>query len=156
MCIFTKGNVFTLVCHSVHRGVSVQQGLCPGGLCLGGGSWSRRVSVQMVSVQGGLSLGGSMSRRSVSSGVCVQRWSLSRGSLSRGYLSRESLSRGCVCPWGCLSKGSLSRESLSGRPPPIWQHVGGLHDLHVCFWPFFKLERNVCIPLAHIQLPYSS
>ena len=63
-----QGNVFTPVCHSVHRGeVSVQ-----GGLCLGG-SLSREVSFQGVSVlgvsvQGGLCPGGSMSR-----GVSVWR-----------------------------------------------------------------------------------
>ena len=56
MCIFTKGNVFTPVCHSVHRGVSVQQGLCPGGLCLEGE---------------GHGLGGSLSRWSLSKGVSV-------------------------------------------------------------------------------------
>ena len=70
-----QGNVFTPVCDSVHRGVSVQgdlfskegslskgvsvQGaLCPGGLCLGGGGLSRGVSVWGISVQGGLCQGG--------------------------------------------------------------------------------------------------
>ena len=60
------GNVFTTVCHSVHRGGlcrgSLLGGLCPGGLCPGGVSYqgvSRRglcpggVSVWGVSVQGG-------------------------------------------------------------------------------------------------------
>ena len=31
-----EGSVFTPVCHSVHRGVSVHGGLCLGGLCSGG------------------------------------------------------------------------------------------------------------------------
>ena len=42
------GNVFTRVCDSVHRGVSVQWGLCLEGLCPG-------VSVHWVSVWGSLS-----------------------------------------------------------------------------------------------------
>ena len=70
-----EGNGFTPVCHSVHRGISVQGvsvqwgslsngGLCPGCLCPGGlprmGSLSRGVSVHGEGVcLGGLCPGGS-------------------------------------------------------------------------------------------------
>ena len=91
-----EGNVFTLVCDSVYKGVSVQEGVhCPGR--------------------------GSLSRK----GVSVQeKGSLSRGSLSRkgGSLSRKggplsrkggSLSR----KGGSLSGGASVWGSLSRRPP---------------------------------------
>ena len=57
-----QGNVFTPVCHSVHRGVSVPAcitGRMTGGLCPGG-SLSGGVPVQGVSVQGSLCPGGSL------------------------------------------------------------------------------------------------
>ena len=72
---------------------SVQEGLCPGGLCPG---W--------VSVQGDLCPRGSMSR-----GFFVQRGSPSRG----GSLSREISVQGYLCPWGLCLEGSLSRRVLS-------------------------------------------
>ena len=47
MCL-REGNVFTPVCDSVHREVSVQEG----GLCPGGGSLSRGVSVRETPLYG--------------------------------------------------------------------------------------------------------
>ena len=98
-----QGNVFTSVCHSVHRGVSVPActtghiigGLCPGGSLSGEGLCLGRVSVQRgVSVQG-----------SLSGGLCpgVSVW----GSLSRGSLS------GGLSPGGLCLGGSLSRRGVS-------------------------------------------
>ena len=106
-----QGNVFTPVSHSVHgegslsqhapqvtwpRGVSVQWGLCPGGVFVQGGSLSRTVSVQ------GLYPGGSLSRGSLCSGgfyVWGQKWR----SLSRRFLSsRVSVQQGVFVretPW---------------------------------------------------------
>ena len=90
-----QGNVFTPVCDSVHGGGGLchmtRGGLRPRGLCLG------------VSVQGGLCLGGLWSRGSLSRGVSVQVGGLSGwgvsvrvgglcpggGSLSRGVSVRE-------------------------------------------------------------------
>ena len=112
------GNVFTTVCHSVHRGSlslacitgHMTGGLCSGGLCpegslsgsLSGGSLSRGVSVwgKGVSVQGegGLCPGGILSR-----GISVQGESLSKSSLSRGW----SLS------------GGLGPRRVSVRETPI-------------------------------------
>ena len=121
-----EGNDFTPVCHSVHRGISVQGGLCPGvsvqrgGLCPGG------------SLSGGLCPGGSLSRGSLSGAVSVWRGLCPGGSLSRGVLCLGiSVQRGSLCPGGSLSRwfsvrgglcleGSLSRGisvqggSLSG------------------------------------------
>ena len=100
-----EGNVFTLVCDSVH-GV-----LCPGVFVWG--SLSRGISVQEVSVQGFLSR-----RVSVQGGLCP--WaSLSSGGLCLGGLCPGgSLSNGGLCPGGLclgwsLSRGFLSRGSLS-------------------------------------------
>ena len=64
---------------SLSRGVSVQRGLCLGGLCLGG-SLSREVSIW-----------GSLSGESLSRGVSVQR----------------GLCLGGLCLGGSLSRGSL-------------------------------------------------
>ena len=111
-----QGNVFTPVCHSVHRevsvwwvsvqGVSVKGALCPGGLCQRGslsrGSLSKRLSVQGVSVKGALCPGG----------LC-QRGSLSRGSLSRRDLCPGGLCPGGLCPGLSVQGGSLSRRSPS-------------------------------------------
>ena len=104
-----QGNVFTPVCDSVHRGVSVPacttdhmtRGLCPG-----------------VSVQGSLSRMGSLSSPgwvSVQSKV---------GSLSRGVSVQGFSVQGCLCPGGLCPGGTLSRVclcqggSLLGRP--LW------------------------------------
>ena len=112
---------------SLYRGVSVQEGLCPGGLCPGGlcpgGSLSRGVSVWGVSVQGvsvqGLSV----------QGVSVQGASvlLSRGFLSWGYPSKGSLSRRVSV------QGVSVRGSLLGRPPK-WLNGGSTHPtgMHSC------------------------
>ena len=86
-------------------GVSVQEGLCPGG-----GSLSRRgVSVQEVSVQQGLCPGGvSVQVVSVKGGLCP------RESLCPGDLCPEGggLCPGDFCPQEYLSGGrSLSRET---------------------------------------------
>ena len=79
-----QGNVFTPVCDSVHReglcpsihhrshdqgglcpGVSLSEGLCPGGLCLGG-------LCSEGSLSGGSLSRGSLSRESLSGGVSVR------------------------------------------------------------------------------------
>ena len=145
-----QGYVFTLVCHSVYRGVtvSVPRDLHPrgvsvpgrslsggvsvpggsiGGLCPGGGlCWgvlSQKVSVQGVSVWGSLS-GGLCPGGSLSGGVSVQ------GSLSRGSLS------GGLCPGGSLSRGSLSWRSLnkvkSGRNASYWNAFLFKYSSFVC------------------------
>ena len=127
-----EGNVFTPVCDSVHRGVSVQgvslsrgvslqwgvsvcrgslsggeflsRGLCPGGFC------PRGLSPEGVSVQGG----GHLSRGVFSRGVFVQRASLSGdvsvwgGSLSRAVSVQRMGGWVVFSVWG---------GSLSGRPP---------------------------------------
>ena len=81
-----QGNVFTPVCHSVHRGSLSGGGeVCPGGLCLGGSPAGGRVSVQgglcpgVVSAQGGgsvcpggLCLGGLCPEGSLPRGISVQ------------------------------------------------------------------------------------
>ena len=74
-----EGNVFTLVCHYVHREVSLSKGgICPwvslSGQSLSGGvsvqgSLSRGVTVQGVSVQG-ISVWGSLSGGSLSNSLC--------------------------------------------------------------------------------------
>ena len=91
------------------RGVSVQGGLCPGGLYPG------MVSVQGVSVQRGVGI-------SVEGEALCPRRSLSRGSISGG-----SLSKGGLCPRRSLSRGSISGGSLSqgglcpgGFSVPAW------------------------------------
>ena len=96
-----EGNVFTPLCHSVHRG----RGLCPsmhhrshdlgvsvqwGGLCPVG------VSVQGDSLQVGLCPGGLCPGGSLSGGLC----------------------QGGLCPGGSLSRGiSVQEGSLLGRRP---------------------------------------
>ena len=96
-----QGNIFTPVCDSVHRGVSVPGSLSQGGLCPGpGGSLSGGLC------PGGLCPGGSLSR----GGLCPG------GSMSRKSLSRGISVQGSLCPG----------ESLSGRPP-MWLHVGGTY-----------------------------
>ena len=145
-----QGTVFTPVClcgrcawSHVPSGVSVQKGslsggLCPGGLCPGASVWgslSGEVSVWGLRgylfregvCPGGLCLG-SLSKRSLSSGLCLGKylvgglcpgglcpgasvWGSLSGEVSvwglRGYLFREG-----VCPGG-LCLGSLSKRSLS-------------------------------------------
>ena len=90
-----QGNVFTPVCDSVHKGVSVQGGVSVGGVSvrrsLSRGSLSRRVSVQ-----GSRSLSRSLSR-----GVSVPV----QGVSVQGGL--------CTCPGGLCPGGSLSGGSLS-------------------------------------------
>ena len=66
--------------------ISVQMGLCPGGLSLSGGSLSRAVSV---------------------------RESLSRVVSVRESLSRGSLSRGCLCSGGLLTEISSSGNRIT-------------------------------------------
>ena len=58
---FQEGNVFTPVCHSVDRGVSVQRRR---------GVYVQGVSVQGVSVQGDLYQGGSLSGRPPHTVMC--------------------------------------------------------------------------------------
>ena len=83
-----QGNVFTPVCDSVHRGVSVPA--CTTGHMTGG--------------QGGLCSGGSLSRGPLSRGVSVQ------GGLCPGGDSVQGVSvQGGLYPGGSLSRGSLSR-----------------------------------------------
>ena len=134
-----QDNVFTPVCHSVHReGVSVPA-------CTTG-QMTREVSVQVgslsgVSVQGvsvqvgflsrGVCLGGSLSRVSLCGGVSVQGWGLCPGvgSLSKGSLSGRSLSRGGVPVQGwslCPGVGSLSRGRVSVQG---WDLCPGLGSL---------------------------
>ena len=77
--------VFAPVCDSVHRGVSVWRGLCPGGsLSLSGGSLSKRISVQE-------GLGGSLP------------WGYLPGGLCPGYLCLGGPSMGVSVPTGMFS-----------------------------------------------------
>ena len=98
----SKGNVFTPVCDSVHRG-----------------SLSRGVSVQrrgVLSRVGSLSRGGSLpSRVSVQEGLCPGE------SLSRG--GSVSVQRGvCLCPEGGLSLSRGGSASVQGGRCPRESH----------------------------------
>ena len=97
---------------SVQGWVSVQGGLCPGGLYHGLGSLFGNEQVVRggsLSRCRGFCLRGSLSRRVSVEGLCpgglCPGWSLSRGSLSGGLCPGVSV-------WGSLSRGSLSRGSL--------------------------------------------
>ena len=124
-----QGNVFTPVCHSVHRGVSVPA-CTVGHMTLG-------VSVQRVSVWGGLCLrvsvwGGFCPGKSLSGGLCTG--GLCVGGSLFGVSVHRGLCLGCLCPGGLCVGGSMSRgvsvqeisvrthlclgRSLLGRPPP--------------------------------------
>ena len=102
-----QGNVFTLVCHSVHNGGSLSyhasqvtwQGVFVQGLSVQGslsrGSLSRGSLSRRVSVQGGICPGGSLSKGISDQGVSVQGGSLSIGvSLSGGSLPRGVSAQG--------------------------------------------------------------
>ena len=84
---FGQGNVFILVCHSVHRGGD----LCP--------RMHHRSHDSEISVQGG----------------SLSRGSLYRGSLSRRVSVQSG--GGGICPEGSLSRGSLSGRSPRQKPP---------------------------------------
>ena len=107
-----QGNVFTPVCNSVHRGVSVPA--CTTGH-ITRGSLSRGTSVQGSLSRGslsreslgGLCLGVSVQEVSVQ-GVSIQGVSV-QGSFSRGSLSVGSLSRGVSVQWISV-QGGLCRE----------------------------------------------
>ena len=107
-----EGNVFTSVCDSVHRGISVQRG------SLTGGSLSRGGFLSGGSVQRGTSVhGGSLFMGSFQREVSVQRGiSAHRGSLSRG--PEGSLFRG---------RGRLCLGVCQEDPPPLYGRVGGTH-----------------------------
>ena len=79
------------------RGISVQEGLCPGGLC-----------------PGGLCPGGLCPGRSLSRGVSVQGSPCPGG----GPLSREGSQSGDLCQGGGAEGGSLSRGI--GRYASYW------------------------------------
>ena len=108
-----QGNIFTPVCQSVHKGVSVPA--CPtghmtrgslfGGLCLGGG-----LCPGVVSVQRGLCPGGFLSKGLSVQGVSVQGGLCPRGGLCPGGVSVQGEGL-------CLGGGSLSggRVSVQGR-----------------------------------------
>ena len=117
-----QGNIFTPVCHSVHRG----------GLCSSMHHMSHdqgRVSVQGVSVQGGLCPGG-----------------LCPGDLSPW----ESLS-GEVSVWGLSVQGSLSGGSLSGisvrETPPLYSNEQVVHILLECILVFLCVYRTFSIKM---------
>ena len=102
-----QGNVFTSGCQQS----CPQRGLCP--------SMHHRSHDWGVSVQGGLCLGGLCPGRSLSRGLCLG--SLSRGVSVWGVSVQGSLCLGVsvqgVSVWGSLSReGYLSRGSLLGRP----------------------------------------
>ena len=92
-----QSNVFTHVCHSVHRGkvsASGGRGLHPGGVCLQGGSVSR----------------GSASRGSASRG------SASRGGLHLGRVCIQGVCLGEVCiQWGRLELGQTPLQDSWDR-----------------------------------------
>ena len=140
-----EGNLFTLVCDSVHREGE--------GLCLGGGKVSVRGHLSPLSLCLGTSLprglcpGGSLFRECLSSGVSVQALcpgdlfpgglypgaSLSRGSLSSGVSIHRVLCPGISVQWGLYPGGSLSRGvsvqgSLSSGVSIQW----GLCPGHLC------------------------
>ena len=99
-----QGNVFTPVCHSIHRG-----GLCPS-------MHHEGHHDQGVSVQGGLCLG-----RSLSWGF-LSRGSLSGGLCTGGLCVGGSLPGG-LCTWGSLFGVSLSRGSLCWGVSVQWVSV---------------------------------
>ena len=98
---------------SLSRGGSEKGSPCLGGLCIG-------VSAQGVSVWEGLCPGGSLSRGSLSGGLClgvsVQGGLCLGGSLSLGSLCRPSLSRGSLSG----GSGRPPRTVTSGRYAPDW------------------------------------
>ena len=140
-----QGNVFTPVCHSVHKGVSLSQhasqvtwqvGLYPEG-SLSRGHLSRLISVQGVSVQGvlcpeGLCLGVSVQ------GVSFQLGSLSRGSLSRGVSVKGSLSRGVSVQGVSVQVGGLCQAD-----PPYGneQMVRILLECILIFYRIYLIQR---------------
>ena len=123
-----QGNVFTPVCHSVHRGVSIPA--CTTGR-MTGGSLSRGSLSRGVSVQGGLCPGGSLSR-----GVSVQGGSLSRGISVQGSLSPMGVSiKGALCPGGVSVQGGLCPGGSLSRGVSV---LGG-------FCPGGSLSRGVSV-----------
>ena len=137
-----QSNVFAHVCDSVHRGVSVQGSLSPGGLCPGPrgplsrsrGSLSRS---RGVSVQGSLCLGALCPGRSLSRGISVQVYrglcAGPGGSLCRsrgvsvqvqgglcpvGSMFRKFSVQGRLCPVESLSRGVSVQGSLCQGDPP--------------------------------------
>ena len=118
-----KGDVFTPLCHSVHKG---KGGLCPG---------------EMVSVQreGSLSRGRGLCPGGLCQGgvVCVQRGGLCLGGLCPrgGSLSK----RGHLCPGRCISV-QRGRGSLSGRRL-VRKRAGSMHptEIHSSFYYFLRL-----------------
>ena len=121
-----EGNVFTPVCDSVHRRVSVQGGICPG----------VRVSVQRW---GSLSRGG---------GLCP-----GGGSLSRGGVSVQGWG---LCPGGLFLGGSLSGGLCLGglchRTPPYCGRAGGTNPtgMHSCL----QLVLKMFIALDNEEIVY--
>ena len=110
-----QGNVFTPVCHSVHRGGWVSVPACTTGHMTGGGVLSGG------SLTAGLCLGGLCPGRSLFRGLCPVHL-CPVGSLSR----RVSIWRG-ICPGGSPSGGSLL-----GRP--LHMVMGGRH---ASYWNWF-------------------
>ena len=93
---------------------------------------------------------------------------MSRGGLCQGGLCPGGICLGSLCPEGVSVHGGVCPEGgLCPRGPcpgnlcqgdhPLYGNMWVVYMIYMCvFGHFFKLERNVCIPLAHIQLPYSS
>ena len=124
---FGQGNVFILVCHSVHRG----GGLCP--------RMHHRSHDSGISVQGG-----SLSRGS------LYRGSLYRGSLSRriSVQSRGALSRGGLCP-GVSVQGVSVRE-IPQTETPLYGHEWAVCILLECILvkkSFSQTFHNIRMPV---------
>ena len=113
-----QGNVFTPMCHSVHRVRSPS-----------GGSESRR------SASGGVVLypGGSTSRGSESGGVCIR----GGGSVSRGVYIQ-----------GGLHPGGLSRlppsDTMRYSQQAGGTHPTGMHSCYQCIAVLLVVSKNKC------------
>ena len=130
-----EGNVFTLVCDSVHRVWSLSMGgLCPG------------VSVRGISVRGISVRGVSVREGLYQGGVSIKEGSLSRGSLSRGSLSQGGLSRRPPYQWKSRWYTSNGRSRVSPRRGR--QLPGGCQHMILPNFP-----KN-CMKLKETVLPF--
>ena len=140
-----QGNVFTPVCHSVHRGGWVSVPACTPGHMTGGGVLSGG------SLTAGLCLGGLCPGRSLFRGLCPvhlcpggslsRRVSVQEGLYLEGYLSRG------VSVWGVSSRGVSVRETApygNGRTARILLELILISELSLFSRTF-----------AHISVHYS-
>ena len=126
------GNVFTPVCHSVHKGELASQHVS---------------QVNMTSIQGGLPSGAGFLHRY---GVCLQRQGVC---IQWVCIQEELCSEGVYLQEGSASRGSTSRRSAStgiylwgdaygtlGRPPRT-RKVGSMRPIGMLSCFFINLQE---------------